>query len=467
MLVNDYLNVKHIFQDLHNLRNVPQVDELSAMKALITINPDYFYGLMESIIENGYLPLENIVVIKETAKRHKVKEGNRRIAIMKILLGLYPLTDFDLPQSIINKIKTDIDKKWIAANTEVPCLIYEPADIDIVNRIISLVHAKGEKAGRLRWSSVGRAREARNVNNKPQPILDLLEKYLRDGKNTTAIQRETWAADYPLTVLDEAIARILPRTNIGNSTDLANQYPKVPFRTELEAVMSAIGSSIIQFPTLRDPNDDILSKYGFAPPASPAPPAGGGAKSSGKRGGSGANPTPTSPPAPPAKPTKGAKAYSTNDPRSVRKLLKGLQPTGADRDKVVDLCNEAILLNIANTPLAFCFVLRSMLEISAKAYCKGNGISLTITKQKKSGTHTEDKSLAKLLGEVSKDIAGKTQDGAVKRALHGANAELAKADGMLSVTSLNQLVHNPNFSIAPNDICRLFSNIFPLLEHMN
>jgi hypothetical protein len=45
--------------------------------------------------------------------------------------------------------------------------------------------------------------------------------------------------------------------------------------------------------------------------------------------------------------------------------------------------------------------------------------------------------------------------------------ELAKTDGLLSVTSLNQLVHNPTFSVNPGDISVMFFNIFPLLSEMN
>ena len=50
---------------------------------------------------------------------------------------------------------------------------------------------------------------------------------------------------------------------------------------------------------------------------------------------------------------------------------------------------------------------------------------------------------------------------------HGAITELARPEGILSVTSLNQLVHNPSFSITEGDICTLFGNIYPLLEAIN
>jgi hypothetical protein len=51
--------------------------------------------------------------------------------------------------------------------------------------------------------------------------------------------------------------------------------------------------------------------------------------------------------------------------------------------------------------------------------------------------------------------------------LHGAMTEIAKTEGILSVTSMNQLVHNTTFSVTTGDVCTTFGNIYPLLEAMN
>lgn len=58
-------------------------------------------------------------------------------------------------------------------------------------------------------------------------------------------------------------------------------------------------------------------------------------------------------------------------------------------------------------------------------------------------------------------------DSRMERKLHGAMVELGKKDGVLSVKSFNQLIHNPRFSITESDICIYFSNVLPLLEEMN
>lgn len=128
------------------------------------------------------------------------------------------------------------------------------------------------------------------------------------------------------------------------------------------------------------------------------------------------------------------------------------------------LLKEIKRLKIADHPHAFCFLLRCLFELSAKAYCADHSSSGGPEIINKKGY---DKSLADLLREIVKHITQNDTDKQKQKDLHGAITELGRKDGILSVTSMNQLVHNPSFSIQPGDICILFHNISPLLEEMN
>jgi hypothetical protein len=158
------------------------------------------------------------------------------------------------------------------------------------------------------------------------------------------------------------------------------------------------------------------------------------------------------------------KAVSINDPKVARRFLKGFIPRGKNREKVVALKAEAELINIAKTPMAFCFLLRSMFEISAKAYCKDHASSGGPSERKSNG---QEKNLAELLRDITRHLTQNNSNREMTKALHGAIAELASKDSFLSVTSMNQLVHNPKFSITPSHVATLFGNVFPLLEAMN
>lgn len=475
MRSNEEIDVKDIYQNLDNLRTVSQKDETSAIRSLIAINPDWFYSLMESILDSGYLPIENIIVVKHGAKKYTVHEGNRRAAILKILLGIMDPKDFDLPKNITEQLPIT-NKQWLKDNKKVPCLVYEPSDQAVVDRIVSLVHAKGEKAGRLKWNSVARAREARDKAGKAQPGLDLLEKYIAKGRNSNQQQKDRWSGDYPMSVLDEVLPKLLPRLKLTSVADVVTKYPSLAQRTELENLLHDIGTGTVGFKEIRADFETTMARIGF-----PAPTAKGG---SGSGGGSGAGAGTGSGSGSGGGGSSGGtggvsgggsgggtgKAHGSDDPKTVTKLLKGFTIHGKNREKVADLRKEALSLKLKDTPLAFCFVLRSMFEISAKAYCDDHGIALQTMKVKKGATVKEDKKLAKLLGEISDHLIAAAKaagDKSLQKDLHGAKTELTRAEGVLSVTSLNQLVHNPKFSVAASDIARLFTNIFPLLQKMN
>ena len=76
---NKNVKVNALSLDLKNFRTVPQPNEEQAINALIGIEPEWFWALMESLLEDGYHSTENIIVLAED-KRMIVKEGNRRIA---------------------------------------------------------------------------------------------------------------------------------------------------------------------------------------------------------------------------------------------------------------------------------------------------------------------------------------------------------------------------------------------------
>lgn len=474
--------------DLKNYRTVPQKKEKDAIKAMITIKPERFHAVVKSIIENGFLPTENIIVLKDGDKL-TVREGNRRVAALKIIHGSYKVSDFDLPADIVTLIK-GIDASWKKDNLKIPCAIYSKEESDIADKVVALAHGKGEQASRDKWTSVATARHNRDAKGISEPALDLLEKYIKVGKNLTDDQKERWAGDYPLTVLAEAVRFLYSRLNFKSIIEFVNKYPKITDVNKVENLIRDIGLEQLGFKQIRDDHNDFVVSYGFQPiivpsPATPiaATPSAGatqpntngaiqpiitiGATQPNTNSGAtqpivsvGTTPSPI-----PLKSTAVKKAAATNDPKHVATLLKSLIIKGNNRDKVVQLREEIKKLDILKTPIAFCFLLRSMFEISAKAYCVDHSISEI--KPAKSGKPPQTKTLAEILKEITKHLTDNSSDKILVKSLHGAITEISKPAGILSVTSMNQLVHNPSFSVIPSDICTLFSNIFPLLKELN
>lgn len=459
------LPISELSLDLKNFRTVAQDDEALALRAIVAIKPTYFWGLMESILDEGFDPTENIIVLKTGGEHEKliVKEGNRRIASLKLIHGHLSLPDEGLPAHLRTKI-VGLSPGWLSSNERVSCVVYGPSEADTVDALVSRIHGKGEHAGRLKWEPVAKARHNRDQNKQSEPGLDLLEAYLRCGRNLTADQAERWAGDYYLTVLDEFLKRFSSRFGATSGRDLATKYPKVDYRDALEKVLLGIGLEEIGYEEVRDRTEAVLqTRCGL--PAALAPPVAmpPGAATSG-----GATSIPGGP-VPATTPDNGLAgrvihAVSVDDPRSVRRRLKRLHPVGRNREKLTTLLKEASKLDIADTPHAFCFLMRTIISISAWAYCDDHKAS-GLTTLNSDGS---EKELRVVLTEVVEHLRSQLPAKSPKRKeLGSALGEVSRKDSFLSIVALNQLVHSPRFSIDASRICTQFQNTFLLVEAMN
>ncbi len=468
MPISELTSISRLSIDLANYRTTRQKDERHAVEAIIAINPDWFWALTESLLDDGYLPTENLLVQRTGAGTKAlltVKEGNRRVSALKLIHGLIPINELSVPASILDRIANVATPAWKSANLNVPCVVFGPEEEKVANRIRSLTHGKGEKAGRDKWTAVARARHNRDENNVSEPALDVLEKYLKHDANLTDRQAMLWSGDFPLSVLEEALKRMSTRLGGLNSTDVGKKYPNdVRYRDEFDEIIFAIGQRRVTFESLR--TTDVAAAYGI-PDSSPSTASLGepsidnsceapAKPSSSKTGAS------KSAPARVNARGKRSTALAVQDPRRVARSLREFTPKGEHRDKVVSLLIEIRRLTLEKNPIAFCFLLRSMFEISAKAYCadhKTAGLSAT-----KNG---KDRTLLDLLRDVTMHLTNNGANIERSRILHGSLTELTKSEGILSVTSMNQLVHNPTFLQQPQDLATLFGNVFPLLEAMN
>ncbi len=464
MSKTDSVAIKDLRLDLKNFRTVPQRSEAAALRAMVSISPDWFWALSESLLEDGYHPTENIIVQKDGDKL-VVREGNRRVAAMKLAHGLLRRGNLPIPSAIEERLKK-LPPEWKEQNLKVPCAIFEASEKAQVDRIVSLTHGKGDRASRDIWNPVARARHNRDERGISEPALDILESYVVSGKNLTRAQAERWTGEYPLSVLEEALKRLAPRLGYASSRALTESYPKSSkHKGILDSVMRDVGMGSLVFATLRNNSTDFATRYGLEPASTPAPADGTGKEKT--EGAKASPPTPT--PATPGKPSAAAAKKTTAavaiaDPRSVNRQLKAFTPRGKNREKLVTLLIEIRKLKLKDHPHAFCFLLRSMFEISTKAYCDDHKVTAGPKTTDKTG---RERTLVDVLRDVANHLTKGKTDKQMEKALHGAMVNLGSPTSIMSVTSMNQLVHNPRFSINEGQIAEMFSNVFPLLLEMN
>ncbi len=104
------LLVTNILLDPLNPR-IPPTDEQLDQNSLIAelVNHDKVYELARNIANNGYYPVESIIVVKESNKTIAI-EGNRRVAALKLLIAPEAAPDDLVPKFRALSNKTDINK---------------------------------------------------------------------------------------------------------------------------------------------------------------------------------------------------------------------------------------------------------------------------------------------------------------------------------------------------------------------
>ena len=459
------LRITELSLDLSNFRTQPQLNEKDAIDTMISTSPDNYWSLFNSILEKGYFGVENLIVIRNNDK-YIVKEGNRRVSVLKIIYGLVP--DFNLEHFYLEKIK-NLSQQWLDINNLLPCIVYESNEIDKVNEQISLIHGKAEKASRDTWKAIAKARFSRNINKKEELGLDLFDKYLINNFEISDNQKKKWSGVFPITILDEVLPKITSFLNYSNIKQLITDYPKK--NNELiDSIIFDIGNGLLSFQDIR--NNDFLKSDKYFQLATINYFSDGGVKTDIKQDVTSSDmseavihsSSPHNNTAKQEKKKRSPQTQSLSDQRSVRRILRNFRPYGLGNEKVVTLRDEMLQLDIAKNPLAFCFLLRSMIEISLKVFSQNTPNSFSVEEVSNKG-----KTYSRELGKIIEDAISYfvKKDASNQKKLHPANVVLGNDNSILSVTSLNQLIHNPNFSISSVDICIGFHNIFPLIELLN
>lgn len=449
------IHLDKLFIDQTNPRFPPRESQNEALYLLATDKKVKLFKLAEDIARQGLNPSESILVESlDGGDDYIVLEGNRRVAALKLVSSAELIQDLGLPSPLQKRFLTLHESSKGNLPTYITCAVSSRAE---AKRWIELKHT-GENAGVgvVQWD--GPQRHRFRGSSPALEIIDLVA-------TTDYIDSDTRARLPQMSITN--LSRLLgnPRAREMLGVDVKRDQLLVD-RTD-EEVKQRWAQVITDFAQKKRKVTDIDNasqqiEYArevvarpLTPPISPTV---------GSVGDLPLAPTSGSLQGTVLAPTRGEfAAVAIHDPRSVRRTLKQFRPVGQDRQKVETLRIESLQLDLEKTPFAFCFILRSMFEISAKAYSDDHtseGLSTT----KSDGT---DKKLVQVLREITSHLTKNNTDKAKVRDLHGAMTELGKSDGILSVTSMNQLIHNPTFSIAVPDLCRIFANIFPLLKAMN
>ncbi|MBL4836857.1 MAG: ParB N-terminal domain-containing protein [Kordiimonadaceae bacterium] len=165
--------------DYLNPRLAMDWDELSTKsehdaKMIEALNNEADIGeLITSILQNGYIPVEPLIVIKISDKQYKALEGNRRLAAMRLL------SDLTLAKNCgVNIDPTLVTPDILDSFAEVPVYIVDTKEE--AHALIGFKHIKGP----YKWGSFAKAKYVAAQYKAQGSRIDDIAKSIGDSNNT-------------------------------------------------------------------------------------------------------------------------------------------------------------------------------------------------------------------------------------------------------------------------------------------
>jgi hypothetical protein len=461
--------VSKLVLDPNNYRHPRMANEIDIVNALIKSHPAKYLGLLNSILEE-YIPTENILVYKDRDANLMVAEGNRRISILKLITKQISLRKIRLTEHYINKIKKTT-KEMRKKLTYVDCLVYGTDEIETVDRLVARIHGKDDDSSRQQWNPLCKARHNRDKLNKPEPGLELLEKFIATSDLPSPEETEEWQLYFSVPALDELLI-VCAKLFSCEVSEILNSYESLSWKKQLDKIVVSIGREEdgYEYRTIR--TADFLAKHGIDVTQTNQ------SSISRNQLSSGANSNPQQTAGPSASNNISLRSggmslplsQSAKNTKTFRNALKALVPRGHGREKIVTLRDESLTLDIKKTPNVFVFVLRSIIEISATVYAGEHGIE--IKKRDKNGTLSgERKELKALLQDIKIHLCSNDEywkQASNKTSLDDSLRHLTSGNmSLLSITDMHNTVHSTTGLASADLIYAELPHILPLIKAMN
>lgn len=478
------ISVKSLKLDLNNFRALPQASEIDEVRILYYSAPEWFEGLLFSIAKDGYSSLESIGVLEQNGK-YIVLEGNRRVSIFKILLGIYSYEQLSLKMSKRAQDAIEsITAQWKQENSKIPCIIFREYEESLLREIVRRTHGIDNKAARKTWESISKARESRDLQGNAEPELDLIEAILRRSARHSAEQEKSWLSNIKFSLFQEIAREISKRIKIPVE-DLRDRYVAKDLRPHtidvLEKLVVEIGMKRLKFNDIRreqghfyttlnleEENTALGYQYIQSPAVATitgstehtAPPISDTATEVHTKPDSTEAPVSTSTSTTYAIPTKtkATKKDTSPMPGSVRHcgiLISNLNVSNFpdSKDKLKILQKEMKLVNTDETPNALASLFRNILDLTFSEYCAKRNLNLSKNTllDKIVAAHTHILNVAQDRKSLERDL---TQP----------FAALTDQHSCISTAALNVIVHRKASVASPGDLRLGIHRVMPLLK---
>jgi len=454
------LRVDDLRLDLNNPRIPEASGQRDALQKIISDQDVKLVALAESIVEDGLNPMDRLLVIpsSDEAGKFVVIEGNRRLAVLKVLQNPTALTGIDVRPSIQKRLEA------LAATFDIKSV--EPLDcFEVAARADGAMWIQqrhtGENGGRgiVDWGGVA-TRRFRGTD----PALQALDFTLQYGSLSDA-EKDEIADGFPISTLDRLLSTPAVRAEIGVEIKAGKLLTGLPFEevlrpikrivldlakghkkvTDLKLQPQMLGyakSLGTDLPDLSKLSTSTVPVEDLRPPTT-------GSKGKGGRKGSGG--------------TSGGSSTGTTRGRSTtrRTLITRSHSLNVTNTKIAEIAKELRSLDLTKHAHAISVLLRVFLELSVDQYLTRHSIPLRTTPS--GGARAVDKSLKKKVDEA---VDHMIKAGVPRKELDGIRKASSDKNSPLHVDTLHNYVHNAFYSPTERDLTVAWDNGLPFFERL-
>lgn len=440
------LRIDSVLLDLSNPRITKASSQREALEKIIEDQGVKLAVLAEHVVAHGLNPMDRILVIRSTESKAKftVTEGNRRLAVLKILNNPTVLDGINVRPGLKKRLETAA-AAYDGSIRSISC--FELTTRDDGDMWIMQRHT-GENNGRgiVDWNGVAKERFRGN-----SPALQALDMVLEYGELTDD-ERSIVEAKFRISTLDRLLKTPAVRATLGlriHQNKLQSSLPPAEVIRPLKRIVLDISNGKVVVTALKSAKQqaDWVNALGSDLPDR--------SKDIGE-----IKPIDSLkekdfiPPAP-------ASVIKVRSKKTKFTVQKNLIPKGCSlkilNPKIQEISSELQRLLLSEHPHAISVLFRVFLEQSVDAYLDRTGVPLTI----KTSNGDKLKSLRLKVGEV---IDGLVADGVSKKKLDGISKGIDDRNSPLHLDTLNAYVHSSFYTPQERELIVSWNNSQPFFE---
>ena len=440
------LKIEDLILDHDNPRITHAAGQQEALQKIVLDQKSKLVKLAQSIAEHGMNPMDRMLVLRsnQTPIRYIALEGNRRVAVFKILVKPAVMSGLDMPapmKRIFERLAGNFKKSLVEP---LPC--FELSSREEGRYWLNLRHNKGhEGAGVDDWKSFAK----RRFDGKP-PSMQVMD-LVTDQSGLTPAERSSITEKFPTSTLERLIENTAVRAQLGldiKDGKIVTKLPAVEVAKSLKKIVLDLATKKIQVGELmKTPAMLEYLKQGLGKAHLPDL----SKKRTEERS---LDEIPTS---------EFAKLKSVTprrkpDPSDRKEVVPKGCPLNVTDNRIAEIYRELRLLKLEDHRNAIAVLMRVFLELSVDHFLESNGIPLDI---KQSSGRTTWKALDMKLGEV---VNALVSAGVPRAHFAAVTRSLSVATSPLYLNLLHMYIHDRYATPSPKELVGAWNAAQPLFE---